>query len=89
MAKVSTAAGTSATKIPASSAARASNGRRAGTIPPDPIGPLVVDAVAHDRRELFYPANVRALRIFHGLSPRLADTLLRRIRGTTAAPRRR
>lgn len=62
---------------------------RAGTIPPDPIGPLVVRAVERDRREVFYPANVRLLRVAHGLSPRLADALLRRIRGASAAPRRR
>jgi short-subunit dehydrogenase len=62
---------------------------RAGAIPPDPIGPLVVRAVERDRREVFYPANVRLLRVAHGLSPRLADALLRRIRGASAAPRRR
>ena len=56
--------------------------------PADPIGPLVVRAVERDQREVFYPSNVRSLRVFQGLSPRLADALLRRLRGIPAAPRR-
>lgn len=60
----------------------------ATSAPPDPIGALVVRAVERDKREVFYPSNVRSLRVFHGLSPRFADALLRRIRGRSAAPRR-
>lgn len=60
----------------------------AKSAPPEPIGGLVVRAVERDRPEVFYPSNVRSLRVFHGLSPRLADALLRRLRGVTAAPRR-
>lgn len=60
----------------------------ATSAPPEPIGPLVVRAVERDRPEAFYPSNVRSLRVFHGLSPRFADMLLRRIRGASAAPRR-
>ena len=56
--------------------------------PADPVGPLIVRAVERDQREVFYPSNVRSLRIFQGLSPRLADALLRRLRGPSAAPRR-
>lgn len=55
---------------------------------PDPIGKLVVRGVERNEREVFYPSNVRSLRMFHGLSPRFADALLRRIRGASAAPRR-
>lgn len=60
----------------------------AGSAPPEPIGELVVEAVERDRAEVFYPANVRSLRVAHGLSPRLADRVLRRLRGESAAPRR-
>lgn len=61
----------------------------ARSAPADPIGELVVRAVERDRPEVFYPSNVRSLRVVHGLSPRLADAMLRRLRGVTAAPRRR
>jgi short-subunit dehydrogenase len=57
--------------------------------PPGPLGEAVVQAVEDDRRELFYPPAVRLLRIVNGLSPRLADLMLRRILGPAAAPRRR
>lgn len=60
----------------------------ASSAPPEPIGPLVVRAVERDRREVFFPSNVRSLRVCHGLSPRFADALLRRVRGRSAAPRR-
>ncbi len=56
-----------------------------------PAGPLadqVVSAVEEDRRELFYPPMVRLLRVVNGLSPRLADLMLRRILGPAVAPRR-
>lgn len=55
---------------------------------PEPIGELVARAVERDRREVHYPRNVRALRTVHGISPRLADFMLRRVRGEAAAPRR-
>ena len=60
----------------------------AASAPPEPIGGLVVRAVEQDRAEVFYPSNVRSLRVAHGISPRLADRVLRRLRGTSAAPRR-
>ena len=48
----------------------------------------VVAAVEKRDRAVYYPPLVQALRGAHGLSPRLADFTLRRLRGITAAPRR-
>jgi short-subunit dehydrogenase len=56
------------------------------TSPPEPLGRIVVEAVERDKREVFYPALVRALRIAHGINPGLADAMLRRIMDRTAAP---
>jgi short-subunit dehydrogenase len=56
------------------------------TAPPEPLASEVVKAVENDRREFFYPSNVRLLRIFHGLRPSLADAMLRRILHRSAAP---
>jgi hypothetical protein len=53
---------------------------------PQPLARAVVEGVEQDRREVFYPRNVRLLRIVHGLRPGLADALLRRIMHRTAAP---
>ena len=53
---------------------------------PEPLARAVVEAVEEDRREVFYPANVRLLRIVHGMRPALADVLLRRIMHRSAAP---
>ena len=47
----------------------------------------VVEAVEKERRAVYYPREVRALRTAHGVSPRVADLALRRLRGITAAPR--
>ncbi|MGI8513487.1 MAG: SDR family NAD(P)-dependent oxidoreductase [Solirubrobacteraceae bacterium] len=47
----------------------------------------VLDAVAADRRAVYHPPIVRLLSIVHGISPRLADRMLRTMRGGTAAPR--
>lgn len=55
---------------------------------PEPIGAAVVRAVERDERYVHYPRNVAALRVVHGLSPRLADFMIRRARGRAAAPRR-
>jgi short-subunit dehydrogenase len=54
--------------------------------PPEPLANAVVAAVEQGRREVFYPSNVRLLRIVHGLRPGLADALLRRIMDRSAAP---
>jgi len=53
---------------------------------PEPLAKALVEAVQKDRREVFYPANVRLLRIVHGVRPALADALLRRIMHRSAAP---
>ena len=53
---------------------------------PEPLAEALVEAVEKDRREVFYPSNVRLLRIVHGVRPALADTLLRRIMHRSAAP---
>ena len=55
--------------------------------PAGPLGEQVVEAVESDRRELFYPPLVRALRVVNGISPRLGDLMLRRILGRSVAPR--
>lgn len=56
--------------------------------PPGPLAERVVEAVEHDRREVFYPPVVRLLRVVNGIAPRGADVMLRRILGESAAPRR-
>ena len=57
-------------------------------VAPEKLSERVVEGVEKDRREVFYPPNVRLLRIVHGLRPRAADALLRRIMAPSAAPRR-
>jgi short-subunit dehydrogenase len=57
-------------------------------VDPEPLAQKVLEAVERDRREVFYPPNVRLLRVVQGLSPRVADALLRRIMAPSAAPRR-
>ena len=52
----------------------------------EPLANAVLEAVEKNRREVFYPANVRLLRIVHGLRPTLADAMLRRIMHRSAAP---
>lgn len=49
----------------------------------------VVKAVERDSRDLYRRPSVRGMGALNGLSPRLADAVLRRPRGPTAAPRRR
>jgi short-subunit dehydrogenase len=56
--------------------------------PPGPLADRMVTAVEQDRRELFHPPLVRLLRVVNGISPGLADLMLRRILGPAAAPRR-
>jgi len=53
----------------------------------DRLAATVLRAVERDRRAVFYPPVVRLLGL-NGISPRLADAILRRLRGGTAAPRR-
>jgi short-subunit dehydrogenase len=57
-----------------------------------PVGPLadaIVRGIERDARYVYHPPIVRVLGIAQGLSPALADALLRRLRGVSAAPRRR
>ncbi len=49
--------------------------------------PLARALVEQDRRTVAYPPFVRVLGL-NGLSPRLTDAILRRLRGASAAPRR-
>ncbi len=55
-------------------------------VPAEPLAAALVEAVEKGRREVFYPGSVRLLRIAHGLRPRLADAMLRRIMDRSAAP---
>jgi short-subunit dehydrogenase len=57
-------------------------------LPARPLAERVVDAVEKDQPELYYPRAIRTLRVFQGVSPRLADRVLRMMRGKAAAPRR-
>ena len=56
--------------------------------PAEDLAAAIIKAVENDARSLHYPPIVKALGVLHGLSPGLADALLRRLRGGTAAPRR-
>jgi short-subunit dehydrogenase len=49
----------------------------------------IVAGVEAERRGVYFPREVRLLRIVHGISPRLADLILRRLRGRGSAPRSR
>ena len=55
--------------------------------PAEPLARAVVTAVENDERAVYYPKLVRLLRVVHGISPRLADRMLKTMRGGTAAPR--
>jgi short-subunit dehydrogenase len=57
-------------------------------LPARPLAERVVGAVEKDEPELYYPRSVKALRLFQGVSPRLADRVLRAMRGKAAAPRK-
>jgi short-subunit dehydrogenase len=56
------------------------------TVPPEPLADAIVAGVEKESREVFYPRNVRLLRIAHGIRPGLADLVLRRIMDRSAAP---
>ncbi|MFL5842141.1 MAG: SDR family NAD(P)-dependent oxidoreductase [Thermoleophilaceae bacterium] len=57
-------------------------------LPARPLAERIVEAVEKDDPELYYPRSVKALRLFQGVSPRLADRVLRAMRGKAAAPRK-
>jgi short-subunit dehydrogenase len=54
---------------------------------PARLAAAVLRAVERDRRAVSYPPAVRLLGV-NGIAPRLADAVVRRLRGGTAAPRR-
>jgi len=47
----------------------------------------IVKAVEHDSRHLHYHPLVKGMGMLHGVSPGMADRVLRRLRGGSAAPR--
>jgi NADP-dependent 3-hydroxy acid dehydrogenase YdfG len=60
-------------------------GQQAAT--PEALAKRVVRAVERDSRHVHYRPLVKGMGILHGLSPRMADRMLRRLRGESAAPR--
>jgi short-subunit dehydrogenase len=58
-----------------------------GAARPEDLAQRVLAGVQSDARAVHYPPIVRLLGAVHGLSPRLADRVLRALRGGTAAPR--
>lgn len=60
--------------------------KRERTVAPEPLAKAIVAGVEKGSREVFYPRNVRLLRIVHGLQPGLADLMLRRMMDRSAAP---
>ena len=57
-------------------------------LPPEAVADALVEGVESDARAVHVPREVRLLGALHGLSPRLTDHLLARLRGGSAAPRR-
>src|SRR3954463_9893920 len=57
-------------------------------LPARPLAERVVEAVERGQREVYYAGWIKALRFFQGVSPMIADRLLRLMRGKAAAPRR-
>jgi short-subunit dehydrogenase len=57
-------------------------------LPARPLAERIVAAVERDQPELYYPGSIKALRLFQGVSPMIADRVLRLMRGKAAAPRR-
>jgi short-subunit dehydrogenase len=56
--------------------------------PASELAEKVLAGIEADARAVHHPPLVRLLGALHNLSPRSSDALLRRLRGTTAAPRR-
>jgi short-subunit dehydrogenase len=53
----------------------------------DRVAAAILRGVERDGRAVYYPPFVRLLGL-NGIAPRLSDAILRRLRGSTAAPRR-
>lgn len=60
--------------------------RPESAIPPDRVADSIVSAIEQDKSSVFVPPLTRVLGAAHGASPKLADAMLRRILGATAAP---
>lgn len=58
-----------------------------GAVPAGRLAYRIIRAVERDARSLHYPPLVRLVGVAHGISPALADRLLRSLRGGSAAPR--
>jgi short-subunit dehydrogenase len=56
---------------------------------PAELAQAIVKGVEADRRGVYFPPIVRLLQTVHGISPRVADLMLRRMRGVSSAPRKR
>jgi short-subunit dehydrogenase len=56
--------------------------------PAEDLAAAIINGVEADARHVFFPPLVRLLAGAHGLSPKLSDAILRKLRGGTAAPRR-
>ena len=56
-------------------------------VAPERLAEKVIEGIEHDARSVYYPRLVRVLGAAHGVSPRVSDAMLRRLRGKTAAPR--
>jgi short-subunit dehydrogenase len=63
--------------------------RPRAAIAPARVAEEMLKAVEQERSAVYVPPLTRLLRIAHGLSPSLADAMLRTIMGGTAAPARR
>lgn len=61
--------------------------RSSESVPAEEMAAAIVKGVEADARAVYHPPIVRLLRIMHGISPQLADRILRLLRGGTAAPR--
>src|SRR4051794_32270569 len=57
-------------------------------LPSRPLAEKIVRAVERGQPEVYYPGSIKALRVFQGLSPKIADRILRLMRGKAAAPRK-
>jgi short-subunit dehydrogenase len=55
---------------------------------PDELAQAIVKGIEKDKRGVYFPPAVRLLQTMHGISPRLADLALHRMRGPSAAPRK-
>ena len=55
-------------------------------IAPERVAEALLEGVEKDRRAVFVPRATRLLGLVHGISPKLADRLVRRTLGRAAAP---